>query len=59
MDAKPMPVIPSALPLRLAASQFLHLRLFRSACVVAGLQRLLRLALLARGALRFFAFVFA
>ena len=44
------------LPLRLAAGQFLELRLLRSARIIAGLERLVCLALLASGALRFLAF---
>src|SRR5580704_16802615 len=48
-----------SLPLRLAAGQFLDLRLLRSARIVAGLQRLFSLALLARGSFGFLAFIFA
>ena len=47
-----------ALPLCLAAGQFLDLGLFRSASVVAGLERFFRLALLAGGAFGFLAFLF-
>ena len=46
------------LPLGLAAGQFLDLGLFRSASVVAGLERFLGFALLAGGAFGFLAFVF-
>jgi hypothetical protein len=42
-----------ALPLRLAAGQFLDLRLLRSARILAGLQRFVRFALLARRAFCF------
>ena len=48
-----------ALPLRLAAGQLLDLRLLGSARIVAGLERLFRLALLASGALHFLAFISA
>ena len=43
------------LPLRLAAGQFLDLRLLRTPRIIPGLQRLFRLALLARGAFGFLA----
>ena len=46
------------LPLRLSASQFLDLRLLRTARIVAGLERLFRFALLARRAFGFLAFFF-
>ena len=46
------------LPLRLAAGQFLDLGLFRSASVVAGLERIFRLAFLAGGAFGFLSFFF-
>jgi hypothetical protein len=46
----------STLPLRLTASQFLDLRLFRSPRIITGLQRLVGFALLARGAFYFLAF---
>ena len=45
-----------ALPLRLAAGQLLDLRLLRSTRILAGLQRLVRLAFLASGALGLLAF---
>ena len=44
------------LPLRLAAGQFLDLRLLRSTRILAGLQWLVRLAFLASGAFRRLAF---
>ena len=47
------------LPLRLAASHLLNFRLLRSARIIARLQRLVRLALLARGAFGFLTFVSA
>src|SRR5579863_9395921 len=51
MGARPMPFDHKpGLAFRLAASQFLDLALFRSAGVVAGLLRLLRLVFLASGA---------
>jgi len=46
------------LPLRLAAGQFLDLGLFRSASVVAGFERIFRLAFLAGGAFGFLSFFF-
>ena len=52
-------LIAECLPLRLSAHQLLHFALLRSACVLAGLQWILRFALLARRAFEFFAFVFA
>ena len=48
--------IAAFLPLRLATSQFLDFGLLRSASVVAGLERLFRLAFLAGGAFGFLAF---
>jgi hypothetical protein len=45
----------SVLAFRLAASQLLHLRLFRSASVVAGFLRFFRFRLFAGGAFCFFA----
>ena len=44
------------LPLGLAASQLLHLRLLRPARIIAGLQRLFRLTFLARSAPGFLTF---
>ena len=46
------------LPLGLAAGQFLDLWLFRSAGIIAGLERIFRLTFLAGGAFGFLAFVF-
>jgi hypothetical protein len=54
----PTRILQLTLPLRLAAGQLLHLWLLRSAGVVAGLERLFRFALLARGAFGFLAFFF-
>jgi hypothetical protein len=48
----------NGLPFRLAACQLFHFALFRSARVVAGLLRLLRLALLAGGSLALLTFFF-
>ena len=60
MGAGPCPVVLTAeanrLPLRLTACQFLDLGLFRSAWIIAGLERLFRLAFLAGGAFGFLAF---
>jgi hypothetical protein len=47
------------LSLRLSARQLLHLRLLRSASVLAGLEWMLGFALLPRGPFYFFAFVLA
>ena len=52
-----MRVLTAALPLRLAAGHLLDLRLLRSPRIIAWLQRLFRLAFLARGAFYFLAFV--
>src|ERR1700736_5547113 len=49
----------NGLPFRLTAYQLFHLALFRSTRVIAGLLRLFRLDLLARGSLGFLTFVFA
>src|SRR5271169_4598578 len=46
------------LPLCLTAGQFLDLGLFRSARIIAGLERLFRFAFLAGGAFGFLAFFF-
>ena len=46
------------LPLRLAAGQLLDLGLFRSARIIAGLERLFRFTFLAGGALGLLAFFF-
>ena len=48
----------AALPLRLTAGQFLDLGFFRSARIIAGLERFFRLAFLAGGAFGFLAFFF-
>src|SRR6266568_1063995 len=55
----PAPTRVLLLPLRLAAGQFLHLGLFRSAGIIAGLERIFRLTFLAGGAFDFLAFFFA
>ena len=46
------------LPLGLAAGQLLDLGLFRSAGIIAGLERIFRLAFFAGAAFGFLAFVF-
>ena len=50
---------PMCLPLRLSARQLLHFLLLRSASVLARLECMFRLALLAYSAFRFFAIFFA
>src|SRR5216684_2290209 len=57
--SRPLPHESLLLPLRLAAGQLLYFGLFRSASIVAGLERLFRLALLAGGAAGFLAFFLA
>jgi hypothetical protein len=60
MGANPCPALLTAqangLPFRLAAGQFFHLALLRSARVVAGLLWLFRFALLAGSSLALFTF---
>ena len=57
--SRPLPHEFLLLPLRLAACQLLYFGLFRSASVIAGLERLFRLAFFAGGAAGFLAFFFA
>ena len=57
--SRPLPHESLLLPLRLASSQLLYFGLFRSASVIAGLERLFRLAFFAGGAAGFLAFFFA